>query len=328
MSLARTGAAPRHRPIGRALWMTRALVFSALGAMSAPTSILLLGWHQRRMRSIALTSAGLPAAAPGWVADAGAASRIGRWFGGLAANVREGVMAFVSLGLATLPFTGLWMLAWWAGWENSFSKGYEQAFVGPMLALGGVAVFVVVMIFIPLGLAHQGVEGRALSLFELRRVRAVYRETGWGHVLLAAATVLLALPVFAGRGLVTFADGLVPGLDEMSPEDLSELAGRILLIKAAYLAVALMVLRGWSARIYAAAARRAAGRDPELWQGTAMGALALDAPPRARVGRWFRSALLMVVWFGLAAQIFVAQFLNHSWWAWLTHPFLLLPMAI
>ena len=41
--------------------------------------------------------------------------------------------------------------------------------------------------------------------------------------------------------------------------------------------------------------------------------------------RWLRAALVFVIWFGLVAQIFVGQFLNHDWHVWLTHPFILLP---
>ena len=320
--------APRPRSVSRTIWLLRALIFGTLAALSAPTSIIFLGWLQRRTRTAALRRAGLPAAAPGWFLGPKDEGRLVRWLGGLGANVREGLSGFVSLALATLPFTLIWVLAWWAGWENSFSKGYEQAFVGPALAFAGVGLFMLLMIFIPIGLAHQGVEGRALALFELRRVRAAYRETGWDYVGLVIATVILALPIFAGRGLVTFAEGIYPGLADMSAEEANELAGRIALFKAVYVAAALMFLRNWMARIYATAAARAAHRDPDLWRDTVMGALAAQAPARWRGGLWLRTSAIFVIWFGLAAQIFVAQFLNHAWWAWLTHPFFLLPMAI
>lgn len=325
-TIAMTEARPRL--VSRAAWLVKALTFGPLLALTAPTSIILLGWLQRRMRIVALRKAGLPAATPGWILGSRGDGRIVRWLGGLGANIREGLSAFVSLALATLPFTAIWVLAWWAGWENSFSKGYEQAFVGPMLAFFGIGLFMVLMIFIPLGLAHQAVEGRTLALFELRRVRSAYRETGWGYLALTVATVIMAMPVFAGRGLVTFAEGLYPALADMSASEASALAGRITLLKSLYVTAALIVLRNWAARIYSAAAVRAAHREPDLWQGSVMGALSVEAPRRWRGGRWLRTIMIALLWFGLAAQIFVAQFLNHAWWVWLTHPFLVLPMAI
>jgi hypothetical protein len=38
-----------------------------------------------------------------------------------------------------------------------------------------------------------------------------------------------------------------------------------------------------------------------------------------------RSLLLGIVWLALVAQIFVGQFLNHAWIAWLNHPLIALP---
>ncbi len=318
--------APRKGLLSRLFGGLVSLIVGTFLCLTAPTSLIALGWLMRRMRHVALRRVGLSSEAPGWVFGSG--KGLIRLLSGLAANIREGVMAAASLALATAPFTVIWLLSWWAGWENSFSKGYEQAFVGPLLGLAGVAVFCVLMIWLPLALAHQAVENRALALFEWRMVRSAVRHTGWGYPIFTLATVFLALPVFAGRGLVTFASGIVPGFDEMTAEEIASLAGTIDLMLAAYVFVALVFLRGWSARIYATAVSRAlAGPDAELWQSSPLA----DGSPGGRrawkVTHWIRLALIAVIWFGLAAQIFVAQFLNHDWHLWLTHPFLLLPWA-
>ncbi len=322
-------AAPEKSGVlGRVAALLKALVLGSLAAGSAPTSLILLGWLQRRMRAVALVAANQPSEHPGWVMGASGSKGLIRLLGGLGANIRDGLSAVLSLGLAAIPFTGIWILSWWAGWENSFSKGYEQAFVGPLLAFSGIGLFMVLMIFIPLGLAHQAIERRWLALFELRRIRALYRETGWAYVALAAATVVFALPIFAGRGLVAFGDQTFPGLSDMSLEEVSQMMGLVTLIKAAYVVAALIILRGWLARIYAKAAMRAAYRDPELWEGSTLSGATVETRPRWRGPRWLRTIAIMVIWFGLAAQIFVGQFLNHAWWVWLTHPFFLLPMAM
>ncbi len=304
----------------------RTLILGSLLCLSAPTSLIALGWLMRRMRFVALRRAGLPAEKPGWVL--GPTDGPWRLLAGLAANIREGLMAAISLALATAPFTVIWLLSWWAGWENSFSKGYEQAFAGPLLGLVGVAVFCALMIWLPMALAHQAVENRSLALFEWRKVRSAVRHSGWAYVLLALATVTFALPLFAGRGLVTFASGIVPGFDDMSAEQAASLASAIDLGLAAYLFVALLILRSWSARVYAASVARALdGPDASVWQDSALSAGRLGGRRSWSLTHWVRAAALSIIWFGLAAQIFVGQFLNHDWHLWLTHPFLFLPWA-
>ncbi|MEL7151487.1 MAG: hypothetical protein AAGK71_12165 [Pseudomonadota bacterium] len=318
--VARTGL------FSRVFGAIKTLILGTLLCLSAPTSLIVLGWLMRRMRFVAFRRAGMDVSAPGWFLGDGTGLK--RWVGGFAANIREGVMAAFSLVLATAPFTVIWLLSWWAGWENSFSKGYEQAFVGPLLGLGGVVIFCWLMIWLPLALAHQAVENRVLALFEWRMVRSAVRHTGWGYVFFAAVSVIFALPLFAGRGLVTFASGLIPGFDEMTAEQAAKLAGGIDLALAAYIFIAHLILRGWSARIYANAVARALdGPDAELWRVSPLAAGRVGGRRSWRLTHWMRAVLLSVIWFGLAAQIFVGQFLNHDWHLWVTHPFLLLPWA-
>ncbi len=321
-------ADPSARPgaVAHLVGTLKSLVIGGLLCVWAPTSLIVLGWLMRRMRFVAMSRAGLPAQRPGWLLGQG--KGFARLLGGLASNIREGVMAAFSLVLATAPFTVIWLLSWWAGWENSFSKGYEQAFVGPMLGLAGVAVFCVLMIWMPMSLAHQAVENRALALLEWRMVRNAVRHTGWSYVFLAATIIFFALPIFAGRGLVTFASGIVPGFDDMTTEQISSLAGGIDLVLAIYIFVALVITRSWSARIYAAAVARALdGPDAAIWAGSALANGPKGGRRSWKMTHWVRGLLLGTIWFGLAAQIFVAQFLNHDWHMWLTHPMIFLPWS-
>ncbi len=320
-------APPRPGLLARTFGAFRSLILGTLLCLTPITALIVLGWLMRRMRFVAARKAGMAAERPGWIMGARGAGKLARLLGGLAANIREGVLAALSLALASAPFTIIWMLSWWAGWENSFSKGYEQAFVGPSLGLAGVAVFCVIMIWLPLAIAHQAVENRALALFEWRKVRSAVRHTGWGYVLHAIVTVVFALPLFAGRGLVTFASGIVPGFDEMSADEIAVLAGNIDLALAAYVFVSLVILRSWSARVYATAVSRALdGVDAPLWQNSPLAGQG-HGKRSWQLTHWLRSTLLAVIWFGLAAQVFVAQFLNHDWHVWMTHPYFLLPWA-
>lgn len=322
------GAESQSKP-GLGIWligMIKAVAFGTILGMSAATSVLSLGWLTRRMRAQALLTAGLHAEPVGWILGSRGQSFLARLLGGLAANIRAGVLMAFSLGLAAFPFATIWSLSWWAGWENSFSKGYEQAFVGPALGLSGVLLFCLIMVWHPMAMAHQAVENRLLALFEWRCVRSAVRHAGFGYFWLAIVSVLFSLPLFAGRGLVVFASGLIPGFDTISPQGAADLATGLLFLKAGYAFVALMILRGWAAKIYANAVGRALdGPDAELWQDSPLAAGRRGGRRPWKLTHWVRVLLLSIVWFGLVAQIYIGQFLNNDWHIWLTHPVWFLP---
>ena len=302
----------------------RTLIVGTLFCMTPATSVLVLGWLMRRMR---WKAGAQNAERPTWVLGALGSDWLGRLLGGFAANVREGVLACLSLILATMPFSVIWLLSWWAGWENSFSKGYEQAWVGPSLGMTGVLIFCLSMIWLPMALVHQAVENRALALFEWQKVRSVVRHTRWDYLLFALVSVVLAVPLFGQRALVVFVSDLIPGFDDMGAQQVADIAFAIAFVTAGFVFLSLTFLRGWSARIYArAVARASGGPDAELWKNTPL----LISPLKGRswkVTHLVRAVMLTVIWFGLTAQIFVGQFMNHDWHLWVTHPFTLLPWA-
>ncbi|NNK78981.1 MAG: DUF4013 domain-containing protein, partial [Litoreibacter sp.] len=228
-----------------------------------------------------------------------------------------------SLFIATAPFTIPWLLSWWAGWENSFSKGYEQAFVGPLLGLCGVVLFCVIMVWLPMALAHQAVENRFLAIFDFARVRSAVRHSGWGYLFLAIVTVVAGLPYFASRGLVTF---MGTAIEPLTADQLEALRLAILIATSAYIVIALIILRGWVARIYATAVARALeGPDASIWASSPLHAGRRGGNRSWALTHWLRVVVLALIWFGLVAQIFVAQFLNHDWHLWLNHPLVALP---
>ncbi|MEM9342587.1 MAG: DUF4013 domain-containing protein [Pseudomonadota bacterium] len=300
MSVAATNA-PRALPV-RALRMVLDLCVGAVLCMTPVTAIVAQGWLMRRMRVAFERGRGERVAPPGWLFGP-AERRLGRLFAGLAGNVREGFSATVSLGLMIGPFAALWMFAWWAGWDNSFNKGYEQAGVGQTLFGIGILIFLGTMLHLPLALAHQAATGRWFAVFDWRAVRRVVTHAGWGHVWLALCMVLFAVPLFGRRGLPVFVEDVVPGFADFTPEQVDGLLFVTNLATAAYVFAGLFVLRLWSMRIYARALERAEAGQP-----------------RWRLGRGARGAALVVIWFGLVVLIVVGQFLNHSWWAWGHHP--------
>ncbi|MEZ5779373.1 MAG: hypothetical protein R3E44_13515 [Paracoccaceae bacterium] len=327
--------ANRPSALGRALTLpVRALLSFVVGTLlclTPVTSVLVLGWLTTVMRRRAFIVSGLAVPdndQPRWMFGPRGQGWVVRSLGGLGTNIRSGFGAAFSLLLATFPFSVFWLVAWWAGWENSFNKGYEQAFVGPSVGLAGIAVFAAIMIYLPMGLAHQAVENRALSFFEHRQVRSAVRHAGWTHVGWAFTTLVLALPFFASRGLPAFAEGIYPPIADMTAEKAVELRGALDLAIAAYVFVTLLFLRSWLARIYANAVLRACrGKDADVWRMSPLvprfGDVTVWRP--AGAARLVRLLALLALWTALAVLVFVGQFLNHEWHVWLTHPYVFLP---
>ena len=294
------------------------------------SAVIALGWLTRRSGHLARSRFGAADAPPRWVAgpkelNGRETGRITRVLGGLAANVRAGLVALTALLAWTLPFTLLWLGAWWAGWENSFNKGYEQAFVGPSVFLLGTAIAMLVLPALPLILAHLATEDRLSAAFELRRIRTLLAEAGWRVPALAALTAAAAVPFAAVRGLIATATDWAPWLADLPPDQLGALQGQIALALAAWAFLSLWLLRLLAARIYARAAPRAAGRRPGLWDGTEAAEASEPSSAPSRLVTVLCYLLAMGMTFALTFLILSGQFLDHAWWRWSVHPLLSLP---
>ncbi len=305
MSLAEVGEAPQRSLLFTLPARALRLLVGGLLCTSPLLSLVALGWLSRRMRlAIDSEHAGFTDAAPGWILGPRGRGWIVRLAGGLAGNIRSGVVTAAGLAALSLPFTSLWLLAWWAGWENSFNKGYEQAWVGPTLGLAGTLVALVALAYLPIALAHQAATDRFGAFFEWGTIRDLAGRSGWRLPALALVSAMLAFPLFAVRALPAFAEGIVPGFSDMNADEVERLAGNIQLLAGLWTFAALWALRLRAARLYARAIAR---------------------PASGRVARVLWPGLSAAIWFALVAQVFVGQFLNHSWALWLTHPLFLLP---
>jgi hypothetical protein len=320
---------------GRFARLGRFLVNGLIGTVlcAGPvTAVVALGWLTRRQGFHARDRFGAAEEAPGWLLGprevAGRPSgRLARALGGLAANIRAGLIALTALMAWTLPFTLLWLGAWWAGWENSFNKGYEQAFVGPSVFLLGAILAALILPALPLMLAHLATEDRLSAAFELRRLRSLIAQAGWRIPALSLLTVIFALPFAGARGLITSATDWAPWIEDLRPDEVADLKGWIALALAALAFLTTWVLRALAARAYGRAAPRAAGLRPGLWDGAQAAEAAVPASARSR--------LMTTLWYGAAMAatlpttflILAGQFLDHAWWRWLFHPALTLPWA-
>lgn len=326
VTVRRRRAAPESRawPL-RALMALRSFAIGSLLCLTPLTSILVLGWFSRHMATLFAARTGKPAPAPGWIMGPSGEGWATRLLGGLGSNLAAGFGTLAACLVLTLPFTALWLGSWWAGWENSFNKGYEQAWVGPSVFLIGTAFGAVLMALLPLALTHAAVEGRWSAALQFRRLHSAFAQAGWRMAGLSGLTVLFALPLFAARGLPAFAGAMIEGIETLPPEDIARLIGAKGLATAAYVFVSLLILRRMAARIYARAAPRAAWAEPVLWAGTRARAVATQGARRPRLVRAFWLVLSAAILALLAFLILAGQFLNYGWWHWLTHPFLVLP---
>ena len=284
----------------RLLTFAKNIVFGTVFCINPVTAVLVLGWLMRRMRF----AMGLEDMRPGWLLGHGG-SALNRFAGGLWSNLRHGVSAAFTLAIVTLPFTAVWTVTWWAGWENSFNKGYEQAAAGPLLSAFAMAVASIILSAVPMALAHQAAEGEWRAFFQGRRVRELIARAGWRYAALIIATAVLALPLTFSRMAALFIENIVPGFAALPPEEADRHVMTMALLTAAYVFLSLTLLRLWAARLHARAAERS------------------DHP--SRVARWFYGLLMFAASFAFVLQIYVSQFFNHAWVNWLSHPFFFLP---
>ena len=259
------------------------------------TSVLALGWIARWMAAVHHGTA-----RPAWVLGPRGAGLVVRLLGGLGANIAAGVRMLAGLAVWTLPFTVLWLGAWWAGWENSFNKGYEQAMVGPAIFLAGTALALLLLTLLPFAVAHAAAQGRLGAFFALPRILHLARGAGWRGLVLALLSVIAAVPLFGFTALPVFVEHIVPGFGSLTPADQTRIGDRLHLAAAGYAFAAMWLLRHRAAQV--CLRDRNPARLSMLW-------LVLSG----------------VVWAGLLVLIVVGQFINYAPVHWITHPLYLLP---
>ena len=259
--------------------------------------------------------------------------------GSFGANLRIGIQASLNTALVMLPIGALWLLSWWGGWQNSFHKGYEESWVGQVVGFLGIAMFMVVMTYLPLAQARQASTGSWRAFWDVLLLRRLVRRRRLGGLGLALLYMVLAAPLMALRAAPVVIGEFV---EELPPERITEVAEQFFLASTALLFPLYIVVRLVAARLYAGAIldavrsgdvgleelgveeREALGRlrvaaDPNRPRGHAVGRMAVSLP------RGLLLALTLAAWFAVTAQLYVSQFLNYAWFSWLNHPLIQLP---
>lgn len=270
-----------------------------------------------------------------------------RFAGSLYDNAKLGLQGVLNTWALTLPGCGLWLSAWFSGWNNSFHKGYELAWVSPTTGVIGVVLFIAAMLYVPMAQARQAITGQWRAFYDFALIGCLIRQRWRWSIALAGLYSLLSLPVITLMTLPAFFEQIWPSTSALSDAEALEF------LKTYYFRVSLLgfavvvILRRLAARLYATAVMAAVqtGRvrveDLSSVEQLAFQRLNLQGgsppPPPAFIIRaplWMGARLAeglavgvtIALWFSFVAQIFVSEFFNyHPIVGWLNQPLVQLP---
>lgn len=268
--------------------------------------------------------------------------------GGLAINVKTGVVALACTYILTGPACLLWLGSWYDGWNNSFNKGYEQAFVGPMTGILGVVLFITAMLHVPLAWAHLAATGDARAFFAFGFVRKLARSRPLGTVLLALFISLATLPVSIARAAPSFfVNDNFPYFATAPFEEIVAFTQRFNLFTGGIAFLCFVLAHLAAGRHYRKSLLALLTREPSVANefhprlARVLGDLSLLPEGSARrrhplvrvvFGTWrwtwnfVLGLALIFLWFTVAAQVYVVAFINfRPGVVWLNQPVLHMP---
>ncbi len=323
-----------------AAWIAR-IGFGGLLCLTPVTAILALGWTyrlmQRRIERRWQGKDGHPAPQGPSRSFLGAAAH-GVW-----QTMRMGGLGLIGPFLLTSPAGVLWIFSWWAGWNNSFNKGYEQAWVGPVSGLLGVGFWIAAMMALPLAQARFAATGRLASVFELRVISRLWRQRPWASAAVSMAFVAASGLFVVSRFSPLVLQAVIPNFNSLPENNFGVIARLFYFVVALIYFAAFVALHLLSARLYAGAMVVAVQRGEialeRLCRRERISAQRLrttmpqhGGAPRRTASRWLRRVNFSLAgiagaaaWLLVAVMLFIAQFWNHAWPLWLLHPLVLLP---
>ena len=263
-------------------------------------------------------------------------------------NLKIGVQAVFNTWVLTLPGCVLMLFSWYAGWHNSFNKGYEQAAVGPILGFGGIFLFVAAMYYVPMAQMRQASTGDWRAFFQFKLVWQLIRKRWLMCLGLAMLFTAFSVPVTILKTVPEFFPQINPKLTELPPVEALQFAKTYYFYAAFVLFGAFVVLRLVAARIYASSllACVQSGALPQEalaeseWETLhRLNLLQVKPEPErhflvrtiawlgTKFGRATTGFVLFLVWFSFVAQIYVSEFFMKSpaGRGWLNQPLVQLP---
>ena len=325
--------APAKR-LGSFIWKT---LFGVFLCQISVTSIMALGWMMRVMQRSALIA---------WLGKAALPERHQHWPNwflknrSFVENWKIGFTGILNVWVCTLPGCLLWAFSWYAGWNNSFHKGYELAWVGPTTGMVGIGLFILAMFYVPMAQARQAVTGEWRRFYDFRTVRKVIRRQWLACFWLAALYALANVPIMVLKTGPFFLSQTPDVLAISTPAEAKKWLSDYFLAVTFIVFPLALSLRILAARIYARGVilllreQRLLPEEISAFEQKAFDLIEVE--PKAQphlilktmstVARWGTGIAMVIVWFLFVAQIYVAQFLlYHPRQGWLNQPAVHLP---
>jgi hypothetical protein len=261
-------------------------------------------------------------------------------------NFKIGLLGLVCTYLLTGLGCLIMLFSWEFGWLNSFNKGYEQALIGPLTGLLGIALFIAAMFYVPMAQVHQAVTGDYRAFFDVPFVWRLIRARLSAYVALAAVVALASLPLEILKTAPAFFDGFSDAWTTATDAEVYGMLRNYFLIGCGVLFVTLLVLRWLAARVYQSAVLKVLQRGwvtrAELHPTLAHWLDRLEIYPvptletagisyvvksgSQMVYRRLLFVLLFFIWFGFVAKVYVGEFLNyHPFAGFMNHPLVQFP---
>ncbi|MGV3772879.1 MAG: hypothetical protein ACO1QB_08255 [Verrucomicrobiales bacterium] len=265
----------------------------------------------------------------------------------LKANFILGIQGIFNTLVLTLPGCALMAFAWYAGWLNSFNKGYEHAPVGPFMWISGALLFAAAMFYVPMAQMRQASTGNWRSFYQFKLVWKIIRQSWAPAFALALLYTAVSLPFMVLKIVPGFFPQINPALVEVTPERALEISQQYFFWCGALLFPALLMLRLVAARIYASSmlALVQNGSISEYELGDAewitlhrLNHLEVRPQPSrhylikaagwigTRMGRAVSSLLLILIWFSFVSQVLISEFFIKTDAGWLNQPLVQFPM--
>ncbi len=258
-------------------------------------------------------------------------------------NFKIGTQGIFNTWVLTLPGCILWLFAWYDGWNNSFNKGYEQAAVGPLTGLLGVALFIMAMLYVPMAQARQAATGNWRAFYQVRLVWGLVRRKWLACLGLAMFYSILSIPVSILNITPIFFIQMNPSLSQATDAQIVKILETYFFWSSLFVFPAYVVLRLAAARIYASALLQAvqsgrvtltslkAGEQEDLEHlGLSTRREQRRIPVALKPLLWLLRTTVktatIFIWFTFVSQIFIREFFNyHPQRGWLNQPLVQLP---
>ena len=273
--------------------------------------------------------------------------RVKRFLRALFIQYRNGVLSLFNTWLLTLPFALVWLWMWWAGWNNTFSRGYEEEGLAAVLSVASVIGFSFIMLYLPIAQARRALHGRWKSFFDFRAVRAIARHVRFRLLILALFYALGSAGLMAGTKIFPAFFEQAYHIDLENPKAVKDAVFGHFFIVILCFYCGLLIVKRMNARVYAIgvlkALRSQALNHDQLSpfeRDLLLNRLHFaPADPRPALASW-RTKLLrtikaasrlvlvlatLAVWGSVAFSVYFGQFMNLSHVDWLNQPMIQMP---